>query len=292
MEAIMKYQILMDSGGDLPEEMKKSKEIVSIPLRICIGTEEMLDDERLDSTKLLKKIHFETGTVASACPSPYQYVEACDKETEHIYIITGSSRLTGSYSSARLAAEMIKEDSKGKDTHRQVCVIDSKSASAGQTLLAMHIAQWEEEGASFLEIRKRIKRMVHNMQTRFIVESLDMLEKTGRLTGVKARIANTLHICPILHAKEGVISQSGQARGIRKALSMLEKQIIKEISGGVCNSLVVSHCHCLERAYALKIAIHEKFPSLPVRIVPTKGIASMYAGKGGLIVAYAVETNA
>jgi DegV family protein with EDD domain len=271
--------------------MKKSREIVSIPLRILIGKEEVLDDELLDSMKLLKKIHLETGLIASSCPSPGQYVEACDKEAEHIYIITGSSRLTGSYSSAKLAAEMIKEELSSENVNRQVFVIDSKSASAGQTLLAMHITQWEEEGVSFSEIKKRTKQLIRNMQTRFVLESLDVLEKTGRLTGLKAKIANTLNICPILYAREGAISQSGQARGIRKALSVLEKQIIKEISGGACKSLVVSHCHCLERAFALKIAIHEKFPNLPVRIVPTKGIASMYAGKGGLIVAYALETN-
>lgn len=285
----MKYQILMDSCGDMSEEMQEREEIVSVPLRIRVGKEEMYDDESLDSRELLKKIQAEPGMVGSSCPSPSQYAKCRDKEADHIYVLTGSSVLTGSHMSGRLAAEIMREESE-KEGHKQhICVVDSKSASAGQTLLAMNIIQWEKEGRSFQDIKKRLKQTVKNMETRFVLENLDMLEKSGRLVGLKAKLAEALHICPILKAnREGAISQCGQARGIKKALSMLQKQIMKEISMGVSGPVIVSHCHCPERAFFLKIAIHERFPDIPVRIVPTRGIASMYAGKGGIVVAYAV----
>lgn len=284
----MRYQILMDSCGDLSEEMKELREIVSVPLRIRIGKEEINDDESLDSWELLKKIQVESGMVGSSCPSPSQYVGCRDKEAERIYILTGSSVLTGSHMSGRLAAEMMREESEKEGHKQQICVVDSKSASAGQTLLAMKIIQWEKEGKSFQETIKLLKKTVQHMETRFVLENLDMLERSGRLVGLKAKLAEALHICPILKAnREGGISQCGQARGIKKALSLLQKQVMKEVSAGVIGPVVISHCHCPERAFFLKIAIHEKFPDMPVRIVPTRGIASMYAGRGGIVVAYA-----
>lgn len=283
----MKYQILMDSCGDLSEEMKLREEVVSIPLRIRIGQEEVLDDEGLNSRALLEKIRQEKGVVGSSCPSPSQFTSQWDREAERVYILTGSSILTGSYTSARLAAEIMREEIAEQEKKQHICVIDSKSASAGQTLLAMHIIQWEKEGRTFHDIKKRLKQMVPRMQTRFVLESLDMLERSGRLVGLKAKLAEALGVCPILRANgEGAITQCGQARGIKKALSVLQKQVIKELSAGVRGPLVVSHCHCPERAFFLKIAIHEKFPDIPVRIVPTRGISSMYAGKGGIVVAY------
>lgn len=288
----MKYQILMDSCGDLSEEMKECREIVSVPLRIRVGKEEMMDDEKLDSRELLKKIHGESGVVGSSCPSPSQFVECCDREAEHVYILTGSSVLTGSYTSARIAAELMREAAEEEKRNQQITVIDSKSASAGQTFLAMQIMHWEKEGEPLSAIRKRLKKWIRAMQTRFVLEDLNMLEKSGRLTGLRAKAADMFHICPLLEANgHGAIRQCGQARGIRKALHALQKRVLEDLSGGVCGPLVVSHCHCPERAFALKIAIHDRFPDVPVRIVATRGIASMYAGKGGIVVAYVPALN-
>lgn len=286
----MRYQILMDSCGDLSEEMKEIEEVVSVPLRIRIGREEVFDDESLNIRDMLSKIGREEGMVGSCCPSPAQFMEKWDREAERVYILTGSSILTGSYTSARLAAGLMKEEIAETGNQQHICVLDSKSASAGQTLLAMNLIQWEKEGYPFHDIKRRLKQTVRKMQTRFVLESLDMLERSGRLTGVKARVAQALNICPLLRANgEGAISQCGQARGMKRALIAMQKQIVKEVQEGIGGPLVISHCHCPERAFFLKIAIHEKFPDIPVRIVPTKGISSLYAGRGGIVVAYAAK---
>lgn len=288
----MRYQIMMDSCGDLSEKMKECREVVSIPLRIRIGNEELTDDETLDCREMLKKMSMESGMIGSSCPSPSQFVEKRDREAEHIYILTGSSVLTGSYTSARLAAQIMRAEAAEEKCGQRICVIDSKSASAGQTLLAAQIMQWEREGVEYPEIKNKIKWMIRNMQTRFVLESLEMLEKSGRLTGLKAKIADALNICPVLRSNgEGAISQCGQGRGIKRSLGVFEKQIIKEVSAGIYGPLIISHCQCPERAFSLKIAIHEKYPHVAVRIVETKGISSMYAGKGGIVAAYVVGTG-
>lgn len=283
----MSYQILMDSCGDSSEKMKRSLHITQIALRIQIGKEEFLDDEFLDKKELLDKLKQAEQIPISSCPSPAQYVEACDPDSERIYILTGSSLLTGSYNSAKLAERMLKKENEKAGRQQEICVIDSKSASAGETLIAMKLLEWEEQNLSFETIKKKIHCLVRQMKTRFVLESLQMLELSGRLTGLKARLANALHICPVLSStEEGAICQTGQARGTKKALMMLTRQILKDGRERKPKRIVISHCNCPEKAFALKAILMERLPETKIRIVSTNGISCMYAGEGGVIVAY------
>ena len=108
-----------------------------------------------------------------------------------------SSALSGSYNSASLARKLWREENKGKKGQK-IYIIDSKSASAGQTLLAGALMRWENKGYSEDEIRKRIKKLRRDMMTKFVLNDLTMLERSGRLNGLQAKLADAFHICPIL----------------------------------------------------------------------------------------------
>lgn len=279
----MSYQVLVDSCGDFSEKMKQADNVIPIALKIHMDEEEMIDDETLDMTQLMEKLTDSVTCLQSSCPSPAQYMEGYNKSADRTYIITGSSALTGSYNSACLAGDMLREEY----PEAQIFVVDSKTASAGQALLAMKIIDWEEKGLTFYEIRDRIEKAVKQIKTRFVLESLKILEKSGRLKGLKAKVAQALHIVPILGAtSEGTICQTGQARGIKKAMSVLIKQITKDCVRKLPERLVISQCNCPERALKLRRAINEKYPDLDILILATKGISSMYAGDGGIIVSY------
>lgn len=279
----MSYRILVDSCGDFSEQMKQCENVIPIALKIHIDEEEIVDDERLNIPKFMKKLAHAVKCPHSSCPSPGQYIENFDKSVERTYIVTGSSALTGSYNSACLARDMLWEDY----PEAEVCVVDSKTASAGEALLTMKIIEWEEQGLSFQEIQSRIEEYVKQIKTRFVLESLKMLEKSGRLSGLKAKVAKALHIFPILGATaEGTICQTGQARGLKKALSVLIQQIIEDCGDKFPGRLVISQCNCPERAEKLKERLQARYPELDICILQTKGIASMYAGDGGIVVSY------
>lgn len=133
----------------------------------------------------------------SACPAPDAYLQKFDKNADRIYVITVSSALSGSYNSASLARKLWREENKGKKGQK-IYIIDSKSASAGQTLLAGALMRWENKGYSEDEIRKRIKKLRRDMMTKFVLNDLTMLERSGRLNGLQAKLADAFHICPIL----------------------------------------------------------------------------------------------
>lgn len=283
----MSYQILIDSCGDLSEKMRNHPHIRSIPLRIRVGKKEYIDDASLNRQELLAAIAHSHSMPVSSCPSPAQYVDACDAKADRIYIITGSSALTGSYNSACLAKK-IREEEQEEPEKQQIHVIDSRSASAGELLLARQIIQWEDQKMPVDEILKGIQKIVEIMMTRFVLEDLTMLERSGRLTGLKARLAGALHICPVLGStKEGTICQTGQARGIKRAVSAMVHRIAADRKEREIHCVVISHCCQEDMAIEVKTKLKKILPPVPIILVGTGGIASMYAGKGGIIVAYA-----
>lgn len=278
----MEYQILMDSCGDMTVEMRRDERITLVPLRLQIGNNEYIDDGTLDIRKVLLAIEQTTDIPRSSCPSPLEYQEKMNLDCERIYLISISGELSGSYNSASLAVRQFEEKQAG------ICLLNSRSASAGQTLLALFIQEWERQKYSFQKITDMVAEKKDKMKTRFVVEDLTMLERNGRLTGLKAKLAGALHICPVLAATpEGIICQTGQARGIHRGVTKLFHQIVGDNKEHAWERMVISHCYNEEMAIELKTKLKKEFPERVIQIASTGGIASLYAGRGGIIVAYA-----
>ena len=105
-----------------------------------VGGESIIDDETFDQKDFLKKVAACPECPKSACPSPERYMKAYECEADHIYAVTLSSELSGSYNSAVLGKSLFLEDNPGKKIH----VFNSRSASGGESLIAMKIVECEE----------------------------------------------------------------------------------------------------------------------------------------------------
>ena len=144
----MSYKIAIDSCGELLDEWKNDGRIESIPLTLTVGGENIIDDENFDQKDFLKKVAACPECPKSACPSPERYMKAHECDAEHIYAVTLSAELSGSYNSAILGKNLFLEEQPEKKVH----VFNSKSASGGQSLIAMKIVECEEKGLSFEEV--------------------------------------------------------------------------------------------------------------------------------------------
>ena len=181
-----------------------------------------------------------------------------------------------------LGKNLYEEEFGGKDIY----ICDSESASIGETQLAMKIMEWEEEGRmSFSQIVKKLEAFRSAMSTYFVLDNLDTLRKNGRLTGVKALIASTLNIKPVMGADRGVIIQKGQAVGIKKALTKMADIIVSEGRNLETKVLYISHCNCSARANLMKELLLARAKFKNVKILDTAGVSSMYANEGGVIIA-------
>lgn len=278
----MRYKIVVDSCCELPDEYKNDPRFERVPLTLEVGEYRILDDETFDQQDFLNKVADYPKCPKSACPSPERYKNAYTSDAEHIYCVTLSSHLSGSYSSAVLGKNLYEEEFGPKDIY----VCDSESASIGETQLAMKIMEWEEEGVmSFSQIVKKLEAFRSAMSTYFVLDNLDTLRKNGRLTGVKALIASTLSIKPVMGADRGVIIQKGQAVGIKKALIKMADTIVSEGKNLESKVLYISHCNCPSRAALMKDLLLARAKFRNVKILDTAGVSSMYANEGGVIVA-------
>ena len=274
------YKVIIDSCGELSEEMKADEHFENVALTLQVGDLEIVDDETFDQADFLAKVAASKESPKSACPSPDAYMKAMDCDAEHIYVVTLSSKLSGSYNSACLAKDMFLEDHPDK----KIMVIDSKSASIGETLIGLKIADCENAGMSYEEITKTVEEYVAGQHTFFVLESLETLRKSGRLSDLKAMIASTLNIKPIMGSTDkGSIQQLAQARGMNKALDRMVQCMMEVTSGCENKIMAISHCNCFDRALQLKEKVEKVANFKDIFIVDTAGVSSMYANDGGVI---------
>ena len=274
------YKIIIDSCGELSKEMQEDGHFENVPLTLQIGDTEIVDDKSFDQADFLKKVAESEEGPKSACPSPDAYMQAMDCDAEHIYVITLSSQLSGSYNSACLAKDLFLEDNEDK----KICIIDSKSASIGESLIGLHIAACEEAGMDFETVVENIEKYIEEQHTFFVLESLETLRKAGRLSNLKAKLASTLNIKPIMGSTdEGSIQQLAQARGMNKALDRMVQSMMEVTQNCENRILAISHCNCKERALQLKEKIEQVASFKEIFIVDTAGVSSMYASDGGII---------
>ena len=277
----MGYKIVVDSCCELPQELRKDERFEIVPLTLIVGSQyEKEDDEDFDQREFLDAVAACQECPRSACPSPERYQEAYRTTAERVYVVTLSSKLSGSHNSAVLGKNLYHEQYGEKD----ICVIDSKSASCGETQIVYRIMELEEQGLSFEEVTEQIEQFIREMNTYFVLENLDTLRKNGRLSGVKALVASTLNIKPVMRDDDGSIVQLGQGVGMKKALARMADTAIEEAVDSENKRLMITHCNNLRSAECVRRHIEEKLHFKETLILDTAGVSSMYANEGGVIV--------
>ena len=277
----MTYKIIGDSCLDLTEELKKDPHFQMIPLTLMLEDKNIVDDETFNQKEFIRMVKESEDYPRTACPSPEMFKEAYHCDAENIFVVTLSGPLSGSYNSAVLAKSLYEEEYGQKN----ICVINSESASSGELNIALHIRDLCEQGLSFEEIEAEANAYRDRMNTFFVLETLDTLKKNGRLTGLSAFIATALNIKPVMGAEKGEIIKVDQARGINKALQKMTEYVVKEGGKTEEKRLVISHVNNPERAEYVKEILCAKAKFREVVITGTAGVATVYANDGGIIVA-------
>ena len=277
----MSYKVIVDSCGELTEEMKASGNFETASLTMEVGGVRIMDDVSFDQADFLRRIAECPESPKSSCPSPEDYMEKYRCEAERVYAVTLTAELSGSYNSAVLAKNLYIEEYGDKNIH----VFNSRSASIGETLIAMKVQECEAAGMTFEQVVETVERYIDGQHTYFVLENLDTLRKNGRLTGIKSLVAGALNIKPVMAATpEGTICQIGQARGIKKALAKMVDQIAEETLEAEEKILAISNCNCRERAREVERMLLAKMKVKASFVIDTAGISSMYANDGGIIV--------
>lgn len=275
----MNYKIVVDSCCDLTPEYKNDPHYQIIPLTLQVDDVYVVDDETFDQAAFIKMVKESANSPKSACPSPESYKTAYECEEENVFVVTLSEHLSGSYNSAVLAKNLYIEEHGEKN----IAVISSNSASVGESQIAFKIQELCEKGLEFDEIVRQIEAFRDQLLTFFVLESLDILKKNGRLTGLQAFFATALNIKPVMAGVKGVIQKLDQARGVNKALIRMCDIAMGQTQDSGEKLLAIAHCNCPERAEFVKKEMLKRGQFRDVYIVDTAGVATMYGNDGGII---------
>lgn len=278
----MSFKIIVDSCCDLTPAQLREECFVKVPLTIRVGGHTIVDDDTFDQGELLWRMKESETAPQSACPSPMQYLEAFDCGADDLYVVTLSALLSGSHNAAAQARSIWLEDHPGANVH----IFNSCSASAGEVLVALKIQELAQSGMDFTTVVDQVSRYINEMQTYFVLETLDNLRKAGRLTRVQSIVTGALHIKLLMGATpEGEICKKGQAMSVKQALNKMVALMADDLKH-VGKRLSIVHCNCLERAFYVKELAMKQCRFDEILVSDTGGIATMYANDGGIVVAY------
>ncbi len=278
----MKWNIVTDSSCDLfPAALQGGEvQISSVPFIISVGNRDFIDDETLNTAEMLDAMEHCQQASHTSCPSPQGWLEEFEK-ADFCIAITISSRLSGSMNSAVLAKEMVLE----RYPEKKIAVLDSHSTGPEIVICVERICDLIEAGTDFEKVVSEAEALLRDTRIVFALSSFDNLVKNGRMSKVAGFVASKLGMWGIgIGSNEGTISIKGKTRGTTKAMSMLlEDMKERGFQGG---KIVISHCHNLDFANRLQSKIKELWQDAKISIMPTRGLCSFYAERGGLILSY------
>ena len=281
----MSYKIITDSCCDIPEEETKHY-TTRIPLYVNIGEKTLIDDGSWEPSVLLEEIAKSKVGPKSACPPPGVFTEYYAGPEQDVYLITVSKEISGTYNSALQGAKLYQEEHPEKNIH----VFNSKTACSGQVLICEKVKELAESGLPFAEVVAQTEAFIEKASTMFVLEDLEILRKSGRMSALQAVITGKLKIKLVMGGTpEGTIAKVTQALSVTQALNKMVTIIsekAKKASAGKIPKLVISHCFAKERAEYVKEKVKATCDVAETIICKSGGIGTMYANKGGIVVSF------
>lgn len=278
----MQWNIITDSSCDLLNLENQSSNIIfsSIPFVISIGADDYVDNEMLNVPDMIIAMEKCENASHTSCPMPFAWYEQFEKPGYSI-AVTISSKLSGSYNSAYAAKNMILE----RYPEKRIALIDSRSTGPEIILIIKKLSELIGSGNDFDYVIEKVEEYIRQTHIIFALSSFNNLVKNGRMNKLAGFIAGKLGFWGIgIGSENGTIEIKQKTRGNGNALAAIINDMKER--GIKQDTVVISHCQNAELAERLKNAIQDIWQNVIVIIIPTRGICSYYAERGGLIVGY------
>ncbi len=284
----MAFEILTDSSANLNKDLAQKLGVRVVPLSFFLDDVEYKsysDTKDFDYTefynKLRAKEHAKTSLV-----NVDVFVEEYEKilnEGKDLLAIIVSSGISGTFQSAKIAADTVRE----RYPDREVIVVDSLSASIGQGLLVYYAAKMREEGKSIQETADWVYKNRLNMVHQFTVEDLFYLKRGGRLSGGVAIVGTILQIKPILHVNnEGRLVTQEKSNGRKKSLNRFVEIMKENIIDPENQVVAICHGDCIKDAEYLAKKVREEVNVKDIIIDYCDPVLGAHAGPGVVALFY------
>jgi fatty acid kinase fatty acid binding subunit len=275
-----------DSTAHVPEELIAKYDLRIADLTVQFGKESFREHADLDTDDFFRRLKESHTLPTSSQPSPEEFLRAYKslaQDHDSIICVTLSHKLSGTINSARLAAQMVESDGV------KVTVIDSLSAWMGTGLQVIAGAQAAAAGKSHDECVALIEELVKRMQVLLVVDTLEYLQRGGRIGGAQAMIGTMLQIKPVLTVRDGMLQPLERVRTKRKALDRI-LDIMAEHVGTQPYTAAVGHAQAEAEAEELRKRILARLPQVrDMYLSPVSPVVSVHIGPGAIGLVYYVN---
>jgi len=215
-----KVRVVTDSTADIPDALMREWGIAMVPLLVNFGAESYRDRVDITHQQFMERLAASKALPTTSQPSPGQFEEEyrrlAGEGAEGIVSLHISERLSGTVGAARLAAEAVADAV-------QVEVVDSRSVSLGLGFMALEAARGAREGADLATAVAAAQRMIPNTHIIFFADTLEYLQKGGRIGRAAAIAGSILALKPLMRIDEGVVVPHERTRTRSKAIDGLVK---------------------------------------------------------------------
>jgi DegV family protein with EDD domain len=273
----MRVSVVTDSTAHLPEGFAARHSVRVVPLHVVMDDEVGLDGVDIGPTQLAAALS-QRRVVTTSRPSPQEFAEVFEAEladgASEVVSVHLSRHLSGTWDSARLAAEEIGSD--------RVRVVDSRTTGMGLGFAALRAAAAAAEGATAVDVEAEAVRAAAQTKTFFMVETLEYLRRGGRIGAAAALVGTALSVKPVLYVADGRIVPLEKVRTASRALARLVDLGVAAAGGGRVE-VAVHHLAASERAAELAGRLEERLPRSSGCVVSELGaVIGAHTGPGVL----------
>ncbi|AGA69069.1 EDD domain protein, DegV family [Desulfitobacterium dichloroeliminans LMG P-21439] len=283
----MAVRILTDSTSYIDNDLRKELDIRQVSLNISFGEHSMreIDVTNEDFYQMMEK----EGIPTSSQPSIGEFYLEMEKVVAQGDSLCGifiSSDMSGTYSTALLAKEMVLE----KYADAQIEIMDAHSNSMQLGFAVLQGARAAQAKKSLAEVKGIVLENIKRSRFVFVPDNLDYLKKGGRIGGASALIGNLFKIIPILTVEEGKVVVLAKVRHKEKAILAMMDKMFEDIGKYGLGEIAVHHINCLDEAQSLVKKIKEKVAA-QVKVIPIGPVIGLHVGPGAVGIVYYTEKD-
>lgn len=269
--------VVLDSTSDYPEAPSRFPNMRFVPLYVRFGDDTYRDYVELGPAEFYEKLRTSPVTPATAQPTPQDFVEAYEELSayERIYSLHVSSKVSGTFQSAELAAQQVGGD--------RIRVVDSLTASLAVAMLSHAVQRRLARGTTDEEIEALVARFHEDAEVLFTVETLEYLQRGGRIGRAAALAGSLLNVRPILGVEDGVVVAIARVRGRQKALAEFERRFVEATTDGPGLRVAIAHADAAEWVGTLSEIVWRVRPQAEIEFTATLGaVVGTHAGPGAV----------
>jgi DegV family protein with EDD domain len=273
----MAVKIVTDSVADLPPQVAQELGITVVPLHVRFGTEVYRDGIDLTADEFFNRLVDSKTLPVTSVPSPGDFAEAYNKvakESDEILVVTVSSKLSGTYEVALNSVGLMKKKCR-------IEVIDSRMGAMAEGLIVISAAKMAQMGANFNEVIDVVHHNIPRTNMRAAFDTLEYLQRGGRIGKAQAFLGSMLKINPIIGLKDGEVVPAARERSRDRALDYLYNFAM---SYSHIEEMSIEYATTLEDAEMLAERLNPKFPKERIYRSRSSPVISTHTGPGLLIV--------